>query len=327
MPKQNRFRRLGSIDYSANGVKSMDLPRATLYQYLGLRLSGLVTIITANATAWADAPFSLIRRIEVVADGKDTIKSIDGETLALFMRIFGGTAMSASAMPTVVGASQAFNAYLTLPFEMPRAVRPIDTLLNSKRLSTLELRITWGDVTSAYSANSGNATFASVALDVELFESFGIESDFAVFKQLLISKDVTSVTADMQVLLPVGNLYRGFLIRAVNYGASPANVDPGTGSNAIINNIQLKSGTEVYVNRKGLSLQDDNKRQYGQESWPAGCYVLDFSPDGLLTESLDARPLSSLEMVFDVSNPATSNKIKVYPLEVIAPPAALPRTA
>src|SRR3990167_2260128 len=320
MPKQNRFRRIGQVDFTANGVKPIDLPRALLYHYLSLRLSGNVTIVTAPTTAWADAPWSLVRRVEIIADGKDTIKSIDLETLKAHNTIFYGTAPKGSAIPTAVGAAQAFNAQAILPFEMPRSVRPIDSLFDSKGLSTFTANGTWGDVTSLYSAASANATINSAALEFHTFEAFGISSRFAVHKQLLISKDVTAVDPNFQVLLPVGNLFRGILIRAINYGAAPANVDPGTPSDAIINNIQLKSGTEVYFNKKGPDTQDDNKRLYSVETWPAGCYMIDFTQDGMQTESLDARALSSLELILDVSNPATTNKIKIYPIELIQPP-------
>src|SRR3990167_5932601 len=149
MPKQNRFRRIGQVDFTANGVKPIDL-----------------------------------------------------ETLKAHNTIFYGTAPKGSAIPTAVGAAQAFNAQAILPFEMPRSVRPIDSLFDSKGLSTFTANVTWGDVTSLYSAASANATINSAALEFHTFEAFGISSRFAVHKQLLISKDVTAVDPNFQVLLP-----------------------------------------------------------------------------------------------------------------------------
>ncbi len=320
MPKQNRYRRIGSVDFGLNAVKTLDLPRALLNHYLSLRLTGQVDIATAVATAWGDAPWSLIRRVEVVADGKDTIKSIPGEFLRRFNRVFYGTDPSASAMPTAIAPNQAFNAHIILPFEMPRSVRPIDTLLDTGRLATLQLAITWGDGNSVYSTTPANITLHDTSLEVSALEAFGITSRFAIFKQLSLTKDLTAATTEFQIILPVGNLYRALIVDARNYGAAPADVDPGTGSNAIINNLQLKSGTEVFYNKRANETQDDNKRLYGVENWPAGLHIIEFAQDGLLTEALDARGLSSLEMILDVANPATLNKVKVYPMEMIPPP-------
>lgn len=323
MPKQNRFRFLGEVAFVKNSVKSFDLPRALLYHNLSLRLKGQVDIVTASPTAWAEAPWSLIRRIEIVVDGKDTIKSLDFEFLKAFNQVMYGTAPSGSAMPVAVATDQNFNAHAILPFEMPRSIRPIDTLLDSKNLSTFQLIITWGDENSVYSALPANATLdpALTKLEIGAYESFGIGGRFSVFKQLNLTKDVAAVTPDFQVILPVGNIYRAFFVKGINYGASPANVDPGTPSNAVIQNLKLQSGTEVFFNKKANELQDDNKRLFGIESWPAGYHVLEFATDGLLTESLDARGLSSLDLVLDVLNPATTNRVKVYPMEVISPPA------
>jgi len=323
MPKNNRYRLINTIPFANNSRQSMDLPRDLLYHHLGIRLKGEVDIVTAVTTAWADAPWSLIRRIEIVADGKDTIKSIEGEFLRNFNRIFYGTDPAASAMPTAVAANQPFNAFMHLPFEMPRSVRPIDTLLDSRRLSTFQMVVTWGDSNSVYSANPANATItpADTTLEVSAMQSFGLDGPFAAHKQLNISKDVTQVDPNFQIILPVGNLFRAFLVTARNYGVAPANVEPGTGSNVVIQKLTLRSGTEVFFNKNSFETQDDNKRLYGIENWPAGWYVIEFAPDGLLTESLNTSGFSSLDLLLDVLNPATTNRIKVYPIEVIAPPA------
>lgn len=323
MPKQNRFRRVGTVQYTPNGVEPLELPRAILYHNLMLRLSGLVDIVTAAGLPFVDsAPFSLIRRLEIIADGKDTLKSIEGEALKEFGNAFYGSFFEFNQMPTALGPDQAFNAYLILPFEMPRSRRPIDTLLDSAGLSTLELRVTWGAEANVYETNVANHTIHTTKLEVSAFQAFGIKSNFSVFKQLTISKEVNAVTPDMQILMPVGNLYRGLMIRAVNYDVGMP--DPGFPSNAIINNIKVQSGTEVFVNQNADELQDDNKRHFGFEgTWPLGLYIVDFTPDGLLSESLDARPLSSLEVILDVNNPATTNRIKISPLEVIQPRAPI----
>lgn len=140
----NLFRRLGTISYEKNGIKSFDLPRNYAYRKILLKLNATVSIVTAATTSYTEAAWKLIRKIEVIAGGKDAIVTIDGPALARMAHFFNGVVPVSSTVPTAVGASQSFEAFLPIDFESIRSVKPIDTLLNAFMLknSTLELKIT-----------------------------------------------------------------------------------------------------------------------------------------------------------------------------------------
>jgi len=309
---RNLKRRLGAITYAKNEVKSFDLPRNYAYSRLYMRLVLDISIVTAAATAYVQGAFKLIKRLEVVANGKDTIWSIDGTALSELTHILSGVSNAASAVPTGTGANQAMNSFVYIPFAMLRAVKPIDTLLNAFKYETLELRVTWGSETDMYSANAANVTVNSGNLTLHSFESIGNQGGM-INKMFSIEKEVSSSTSEFQMPLPSGNKYRGFLVRAEVDG------DP---NNSIINSIELKNGTDVFRKVDWLSLRDINKTDYELESVTTGYAFLDFTPDGYLTESLDSHGMSDLSFYFDVTKQTGINKIAIFPVELLVPVVA-----
>ncbi len=205
--------------------------------------------------------------------------------------------------------------HAVLPFEMYRAMTPIDTLLQSANLATLEFIVDWGAAKDWVDAtNDRTVTINSAALEVQSEEYVGVKADqkFAVNKESSMEKEVTATASDFQIDLPVGNLYRAIVIAPRADGKPLA---------TIVNNVQIKSGTEVFKNVKAAHLLDVAKVRYGLESWPTGYLVLEFVTDDLLSESLDARQLSSLEIVLDVTKQAGTNKLHIYPVELLPAPA------
>jgi len=263
--------------------------------------------VTAAATAYNEGENKLIKRIEIVANGRDTIKSIDGPALNRLNQILMGSANEASAVPTAVGSSQAMNSTVVLDFAMPRAIKPIDTLLNAFKFSTLELRITWGSEKDVYSANSANVTIDSASISVHSIESIGNQGGM-INKAFTAEKEVTATSSEFQFALPVGNMYRGMLIHS--------EVD-GNPNNSVINSLELRSGTDVHRKWDWPALQDHNKIEYALESMPSGYAFVDFAPDGYLSEALATAQMSNLDFIFNVTKQTGTNKIRVYPVELI----------
>jgi len=220
----------------------------------------------------------------------------------------------------ITAATHPYGGVILVPFSMPRAIREIDTLLNSGRLSTLELRITYGALTATscemFSTDATAYTVAGSTCDVEVHVNESIRLDgkaepYSAYKELYIEKDVVAAAAEFQILLPVGNRYRGFLIETESDGNM---VD------TILNKVTIKSGTDVFKSIARADLQGDNAIKYDLEAqtFVGYCYV-DFCTEGRLVDALDASRLSSLEMILDVNNPGTVDKVRVYPCEIVPP--------
>src|SRR5438105_4660874 len=75
--KQYRLqRKIASMAIAAGGFGLQELPRAYDYEALFLRINGSVQVSVAGATAVrAEAPCQWVARIEVIADGKNTLYS------------------------------------------------------------------------------------------------------------------------------------------------------------------------------------------------------------------------------------------------------------
>lgn len=315
-------RRIGSLTYSESGTATLDLPRNYAYKGLHLRLTADITVAggSASGTVKDTSGAQLLKRITIRANGRDVIKSIDFETLHRLTQIRYGTRPEATVMAN--GGAQAntlLNIHAYLPFEMWRSRKPIDTLLNSKPLQTLEFIADWGAkndwVDSSYDRTT---TINACALEVmsEEYVGVGEKELFAVNKESSTEPEVTATSSEFQIKLPTSNIYRAI--------ALVARAD-GKLNNSIINNIQIKSGTEVFKNVKANHLRDANKRRYAIETWPTGYHVLEFAPDGLMSEALDTRGFGdNLEIILDVTKQSGTNKIHVYPVEVILPPVTAP---
>lgn len=329
MSFDNRSRRVGKVTYSASTAKSLDLPRKNLYRDLILWLKGSLVIATAGApvlyTGGIGSGLKVISRVEVIANGRDTIKSLSLSALAMKNQFLYG-ARPQITETGLTAATHPFGGAVHLPFAMPRSVREIDTLLNSGKLATLELRVTYGNFTDMFSTNPTTITAGSSVADLEVYLNEAIRMDgkdeaYSAYKELYIEKTVTAASTEFQILLPVGNRYRGFMIECESDGEM---VD------TILKKVTIKSGTDIYkaidayegttYKPAGGALRADNIKCFGlSDETLTGYYYVDFCPEGRLVDALDASRLSSLEMILDVAAPGTTDKVRVYPCEIVPP--------
>lgn len=324
-------RDIGSIDYAANQQRTLQLPRNYAYRALSLKLvCDLTWTETTGGVVKDSAPAQLVQNIVVRANGRDVIKNYDFETLHRLTQLrYGCRPKIISPANTTAAQAQDLEVNAIINFEMWRAVKPVDTLLDSSGLATLELIITWGTGADIFGgAYGGTVTVNSATLYVSSIESVGVPpgTAFIVNKEYAIADQITAATTRHQINLPVSNLYRSFVLKTVSDDVHV---------NTILNNIQIKSGTEVYKNRAAYHLQMDNRVDRSLEcpvSTAAalggadyinrvldGYYLLEFVRDGRLTEALDTSKLSTLELILDVNNPGTTDMLTVYPVEMIVP--------
>lgn len=315
-------RRIGSLTYSAAGQPStLQLPRNYNYRKLLCRLSGSVVVSGGSGAGAVHtyAAYRAISKIEIVANGRDTIISIPAEKLHMLNRYDYGCAATFTNPSNDAAATYSFDAFFIVPFALQRAIRPIDTLFPSAGLSTFDLKVTWGAGADMF---TGAVDFTSATiqtttqLDVTSFEEIGaVPKGVGVAKLFEIDQTITAASSNLQIKLPTGNTYRGIMLHTKN---DEVPVD------TIIDGVSIESGTEVYQKFDSYEeLLEYNKLQYAMESKPVGYVNLDFmDSDGFLTEILDARSLSELTLRLNVALPSgTTRKVQVYPQELIIPKA------
>jgi len=335
-------RELGSIDFAAGQTRTLPLPRNYAYKSLQLRLDA-VLYRAAGATGGApkdSCPAQLVKNIMIRANGRDVIKNYDMESLHRMDQVRHGTrphisfAGFSGYAEILEAAKVSLCVHAQIDHAMWRAIRPIDTLLDSAPLATLELIITWGTgddtMNDAYDPAAGGVTVYSATLYVASEEYVGVPAgtNFMTNKEYMIRSQVNAASTRHQVQLPVSNMYRAFILKTHSDGVQ---VD------TILNGVILQSGTEVYKYRLAPSLQMDNRLEcavevpeldssaaavdhYYLEHLLEGYYLLEFCKDGHLTESLDTSKLSSLELILDVAHPGTDDFVDVFPAELIMPP-------
>jgi hypothetical protein len=319
MGQQYRIkRRTHSVNLVENNVTTLDLPRGYDVETLYFDLQGTANITTAGAAVRAMAPCQLIKRIELIADGKNTIASIPGWAL---VKNFGREQHGLMTPPTGFAiAAYTVALFGTLDQCLIDGIRPKDSNLRTSGMSLLQLRITTGAAADLLTG-APVGTMTSFALDVGTVETIELpDAKGAVTSPLYLQKRsyqdiaIPASNANQQIVLPIGNALRGVMLLATVAG------EP---SNAVINNIQLASGVDVRVNVPGRMLQRANAIDYppigilaGSAGWasnsanPTGLYVVDLMTNGprdcSVTNAWDLSKDSEAKMVLDVTGGATT---------------------
>lgn len=324
MPRQ--IRNIASKNLTLGQPETFLLPRNNVNRALVLRLAGSCTVTgaTGNGAVKTAGLWWTIGNIRVRRDGRDTIISIPGFLLYHLNRLFYKTSPLITSPGS--GAAQtntAISGTLYLPFENIGGIRKFDTCLKGAGLSSLDLLVD----TQAMS-NVFGTTFANVAavgatamtISVDVVEETGVNNwNFGDIRMSLISKAVvTATSSNFQIKpLPVGNYYKGFLFFTEDNDAA---------SDAILNNIKLKSGSEVIVDIPALDLKGAMKIDHQNETAiDTGIYYLDLMPDGRLNSSLDVTPKSgreTLEMELNVTVGGGTTNVWIIGLEYIKPVVA-----
>lgn len=336
MGQSVRRRRHGLIEYQANATDTLRLSRGMILRALYLNFSGqLDDPNNANATLGRGDEWAVVRRIRVIANGTDVLVDMDGNALWWQNFFLYGTKPLVSPLMGAAGADPTFESHLILPFWMPRSVRPIDTALDTRILSDLVIEVTWGSHLNVQSTATGWITDPTI--EVHALESFGLPRNtrFAQWRRWRISQEITATNQRFEVDLPVGNVYRGFLINTTDDDGAAAATDSTIDVNDILNRIAVRSGNVEFHAMDAHVFQhigwmeygidrdwDDNLSVYdplrmGPDNSVLGWYVIDHVTDGYLTEGIDTAGFSEFKLELDVTAGAGTVMLNVYPQLVV----------
>lgn len=329
MAQQVRRRPQKTVTYQANAkADPVELSRGMLYRELHLRLIGQPTLTAANNTAantQRGDEWGVLKRLDVLANNVDTIFSIDGNALWwVNYFLFGARPKVTVTLGDATTVNPSFDSVLVLPFWMPQSIRPIDTMLDARRLSQLSVEATWGDHLSINSAATAFTT--APKLEVKSLEAFNLPDDvaFSTFRIWKIEKEITATNPRFEIDLPVGNMFRAFLLNFT---------DAGVDDNSVLNNFKWVSGTTVFADVDDQSLQQVQALRYnqqrsftgqlydddriGDDNDITGWYLYDHVTDGFNSEALDTLGFSEHKLELDVTVAGGTTKAIVYPLEIV----------
>lgn len=305
-------RRLGTVPFVAGGRQTIELDRDGILQRLLLDLS---YVVTNGATDPAGALFQwqarLIRRIEVVAGGRDTVWSISGEELAarLAYENQGSTVGMSTAITSGNGATTAVRVLLPLDFTLPNGRRPDDTGLDTRGLGQLSLSITWASGASDLFGTPNSATIGTVVLNVEGDYLLNVPQGAVYLVRAVdsVNRDVTGNNNAFDIILDRGTglVYRTFMITTTN---------DNVGVNTVLDNgtIRLESGSYIFRNTSGWIARQRVVKEMYLPSLITGVYFMDILFDGQLVNGINTGTLDSdLKFILDVTKASGLTTVRV----------------
>lgn len=300
---QYRLRRpIGFIAFQANVPVTIDLPRDYDYETLGLRIVGALNVTTAATSVRAEAPCQVVNRLEVVADGKNTIFNAPMwyPSMANYPRALLESGARVTTPPTAATvANYNVEANGFIDFATLDGIHPKDSNFRPSGLSLFQLRCTFGAPGDSF---VGGVVAAGAGLGLEVYSVQCVEqpaTDGTYSSPIALRKVSTqrvpcqATNAAQEIRLPAGNKIRSMVFRGE--GATTA----GEPSTAVINNITAQNGVDVRFNLSAGQTRALNNADMGQIT--PGYYVLDFLQNG--------PALKKLSELWDCSNPAEPKAI------------------
>lgn len=342
-------RYLGALTFTENGFDTLKLPRNYAYSALEfLLIAQIDRVAGASAGTCRDsAPAQLVKLLEVVVNGKNTIKRMDMETLHRTNQVRHGVRPYIYAH-NLLGYAELTNDVSKVAarydFELPRNgpwVRQVDSLLDARPLSSLDLNVTWGDaddiMDDAYDPAAGGITVDSAKLHVWTVERVGAPvMNYATWKEFRLVSETLSGAGVLTVDVPVNATYESLFVKTHADNDQVDTIIPFGLAN--VNMIDLYSGSEKFLRLPAGLLHASNRvdaqievperigsgaalNHAAQELLLEGYYWLNFVQDGRLREMLDSTKLGDLKLDLDCAVPGTQNVVDIYCSEIILPPA------
>jgi hypothetical protein len=288
--KQYRvLRKIGTLQVVAGGFAELDLPRAYDYESIFLRLSGSVQVTTNCTSVRAEAPCQLVPRVEVTAEGKNTIFSAPFWALSIG-RYERGLVESGARVTTppsaATVATYAVEALGVIDFATIDGARPKDSNFRSNGLSLFKVRCTFGQPIDVFVPGAGVVVFSGVPT-VEVFSAEIVElpdaqgkftTPIALRKVTWLRAATPASNSNFDIRLPAGNNIKSVLVR------TEGNTTAGEPSTAQLNGLLLQAGLDTRYNLTGPQIRHKNNADYGQIQ--AGYYIADLLSKGAVHVNL-----------------------------------------
>lgn len=308
-----RQRKLDRIEYTANSIQTLDIPREHWDKKILLQLVGQCETESATPTKSPYNPFEIIKRIEIIANGSQTIKSYSGKMLYLQNVFEHGCIPSRIQSPSLASQEdKAFGGALMLYLDKDKDY--IETLLPTHVLSSLQLKITWGTEIDIQTDVTDGLTIDNLyiyPLVTEELNKGQSTSKIGVLKETELVKNLEA-SGWVEVDMPVGNVYNQIALLTRNNSLP---------SNTIISDYEIiKDGLEVIRSLRFDQSRSEDLIDYALESTnqPTGYTVVDFDLGG--SAPINTKGWSSLKLRLNVSTTPTSTAdVTILSEELILP--------
>jgi hypothetical protein len=301
---------LPAIAYAKNNVTRLELPNGLIQKELVLRLTGNLVTTGANVpTIFSEAPLGLIRKVELVGDGRRYLCSADARDLWHLSRRMHRKKTELRAPASAAAATSAFSATFMLDADALNFADGSESMLDTRIFKKLELVITWGSETdiSIPGASSTAVVDATTQLDVMAIEvSEGVHK--IIFDHVLASSEraITATSADVLLDdIPQSGLLAGILFRTTREASvGPVPVDDIINSITIVSDVSIKHVDKI----KWRTLQSREVAQFLIDGGDAttgqdvGYAYLDLTENGMFSSALNINALNKAQLKADVTS-------------------------
>jgi len=333
VPREEKPRPARVIQYPGNGVAGGlaavtrdPLALGEVIRDLNILVVGDVTVAggLADGALSPEQPLSLIRDLQIVGTSRTRpqvgqIKRSEVGALFQYLAMMKGTPGNRVnlAIPGLQAATP-FLFDLEVDFELPRAIDPRMTLLNTMELQTLDLLIQWEDRNGLINGGDRVVTINNCTATVqarEFVDDVTKAGTYGIHRFDFIEQAITAANAAFPIDIRRGFFLRGLLIKqftqapGVNFHTPVATVVTGAIQVSINRN-------PVLLYNSWAHLVSENKLTYGLEALPLGYAFIDFFTEGKLDTLIDTRIIESVELILGVAAPANA-RLRVYPVELI----------
>lgn len=313
MPEVFNSRKLGSVTFSANGRESIEIDRAGVLVTLWLKITYTVT----NGAIAAVGPLfqtlaRLIKRVEIIAGGRDTVWSVSGPMLSALLQSENGfPAYGVDTSVVLAGAAATtYTVVLPLRLSLPMARRPDDTGLDLRRINQCSLHITWGptDATDFYTTpNAAAISAVSCIVEGDYIQDAPLDGVYLVRALDEVQRDVTGSNTNFDIILDRGSglYYRSFTL---------ATLADEVGSESILNDMRLEAGSFSFRSTNPVIQRARQKEYAGQRTSEliAGVRHLPITAFGQGTSQINTALLTSdLKFILDVTKTGATCVVKV----------------
>ena len=293
--------KIGSIDYVSGQKKTLEIPRDGVLLQLNLRVQYTVTNDASGPAApLFQALARIIRRVDLVMGGRDTVVSQSGEMLSARAQ-YEFAALPDGMGDTVVltdSAATVYDVTIPIPRWLPRSRTILATADDLRRVSQATVEITWaGSDTSAMFGTPDGSVISLVTCTVEAEYLMDVPGDqgFNVRQLSEISEDVTATNDNLAVTI---DGQTGLLVRSIMTVA----LDDGVGANTIVNKKKIQAASLVFHDNDGGQIQAANKLMFAQENLITGVYYRPLTFGGELSQAINTDPQvipADINSIFD----------------------------
>lgn len=325
MPGQYRIKRrialLNTLN-AENTIQTIDLPRGYDLESIYFYMTGGGTLSVAGSAVRAEAPLPLIKRIELIADGKNTICSATPTLLNRAGLLRNGQLGQLVAPSDATAAARTFSCAFVLDQQLVDGLRTKDSNLRTSGMQLLQLRITFGQYTDIFTGTPSGGLTGSNSLDITTVETVELpDADGNISRPLYVLKRtyqdiaVPTSNSNQEVNLPVGNFLRSVALR------SEGSVTAGEPSDTVINFVTLRSGVDVRFSCGWFQMIRMAQQDYNVTTRPTGIGIADLMSNGSgagvrATDAWDLTRASECKCVMDVVGGA-NNKVQLMTTELV----------